>query len=320
MTTVQRPYRPDDFLPIRDFLVKNYCAFPVPVNWALTRWNYARYLCAPMLGAWGTGETYHPVPDTSGKGSADAVKLWESVIGVWEDSRDGIVGVVCPDEYVPWHPAFGQAFLQRHPDHERLIPEMLAYAERTLAHNGRVRIYVGEPDTTLQRAAAKRGYVRDERPCLNYMELDLDDLPEPALPPGHRFMSMAECDDLEKRRKIGGLSFRHTDPNDWPIRLAYESLATAPDYRKELDLMVVRPDGEFVACTVGWFDEYNRLATVEPLGSIQLGMGREVLMEALRRMAAMGAVTAHLDAALKFYQIVGFKVRFQAYRWVKEQS
>lgn len=49
METKLRKYVPDDYLRVRDFLVANYKAFEHPVNWALVRWNYARYLCAPML-------------------------------------------------------------------------------------------------------------------------------------------------------------------------------------------------------------------------------------------------------------------------------
>lgn len=41
---------------------------------------------------------------------------------------------------------------------------------------------------------------------------------------------------------------------------------------------------------------------LEPVGSIQLGMGREVMMEGLRRVAALSAETAHMDAGLKFYR------------------
>jgi hypothetical protein len=311
------PYHSSDFLKVRDFLVTNYQAFNPPVNWSLVRWNYARYFVAPMFGARGTGKTQHRDPDTSSAAAGKAVALWESVIGVWKTMNGNIAGVVCPDEYVPWHPAFGQAFLQRHPDHENLLPDMLDYAEKTLAHNKTVRLYVGEGDRALITAARDRGYVRDETPCLQHMEYDLSCLPDPDLPPGYRFLDMTESVDLEKRRKVGGLSFRHKDPRDWPSLLSYQSWHTAPDYRPQLDLVVVRPDREYVACTVGWYDAFNRMATLEPLGSIQLGMGREVAMEALRRTAAMGATVAFMDSGLKYYQKIGFRKRFSVHRWIQ---
>lgn len=318
MGTRFRKYRPDDFLRVRDFLATNYMKFKEPVNWDIVRWNYARYFCAPMLGAWGLGEEAEKIPDTTGKKSEEAVRFWESSIGVWETESGEIAGAVCPDEYVPWHPAFGQAFLQRSPDFEHLLPQMLEYAERTFIGNNMTRIYVDEADIALNEAAQARGFVRDEEPCMDYMEFDLSEIPESMLPQGYRFVSMAEDNDLEKRRKVVGLSFRHFDPSEWATVYSYRQLQKAPDYRKELDIVVERPDGEWVACTIAWFDEVNRRGTIEPLGSIQLGMGREVALEGLRRLKDIGAEIVRMDSGLKFYGKIGFKKRFSIYRWVKK--
>ncbi len=315
-----RKYAPSDFLRVRDFLAAYYMRFKEPVNWDIVRWNYARYFAAPMLGARGLGEVEEKISDTTGVKSRQAIDFWESSIGVWEEDGGQIAGVVCPDEYVPWHPAFGQAFLQRRPDYEHLLPEMLVYAERTFIGKNMTRIYMGESDKTLEEAARDRGFVKGEKPVLEYMEFDLDDIPEPMLPNGYRFVSMAENNDLEKRRRITGLSFRHLDPNDWPTVFSYEELQKAPDYRKELDLVVERPDGEWVSCTIAWLDEVNRRGTIEPLGSIQLGMGREVALEGLRRLKALGAQVVRMDSGLKFYLKIGFKKKFSIYRWVKSAA
>lgn len=321
MTARFRKYRPDDFLKIRDFLVTHYNAFEHPVNWDMVRWNYARYFCAPMIGAWGLGEEAEKIPDTTGRKSEEAVRFWESSIGVWEtDAEEGcqIAGVVCPDEYVPWHPAFGQAFLQRSPDFESLLPEMLEYAEKTFIGKGLTRIYIGEHDKTLQEAARGKGFVRDEKPCMHYMEYDLKDIPDSALPQGYRFVTMAENNDIEKRREVLGLSFKHPDPADWAIAYSYRELQKAPDYRKELDMMVERPDGKWAACTIGWYDSFNKIGTLEPVGAIQLGMGREVVIEGLRRLKDLGAEVAHMDSGLKFYEKIGFEKKFPIYRWIKK--
>ena len=324
-----RKYKPADFLRVRDFLVANYRTFEKPVNWDLVRWNYARYFCAPMLGAWGLGEEAEKEPDISGKKSKEAIRFWEGSIGIWEtdsekNSEEGseeggeIVGVVCPDEYVPWHPAFGQASLQRHPEYEHLLPKMLEYAERTFVGKGMTRIYVGEPDKALQKAAMARGFERDEKPYMHYMEFNLESIPESRLPDGYRFVTMAQNNDLEKRREVFGLSFRHPDPNDWPILYSYQELQKAPDYHKELDIVVEKPDGKWGACTIAWFDSYNKMGTVEPVGAVQLGMGREVVMEGLRRLRDLGAKVAHMDSGLKFYEVIGFVKKFGIYRWVKQ--
>ncbi len=333
-----RKYEPSDFLRVRDFLAENYLKFPEPVNWDMVRWNYSRYFIAPMIGAWGIGEVDEKIPDATGKRSMESIRFWESSIGVWKTEDGEIAGVVCPEEYAPWHNAFGRAYLQRCPDCDHLLPEMLEYAERTFrgtrnTRNTRntpdspdtldtrnTRIYVAEHDMALNEAAEARGFVRDEEPCIDYMEYDLADIPETTLPPGYRFVSMAENNDIEKRRKVFGLSFWHPDPNDWPTAYSYEEFQKAPDYRKELDLVIERPDGEWVACTVAWFDEYNGVGTLEHVGAVQLGMGREVVLEGLRRLRDLGARTAHMDSDLRFYKKAGFKKRFSIYRWVKTHN
>lgn len=75
MKTRFRKYKPDDFLRVRDFLKANYKAFDKPVNWDLVRWNYTRYFCAPMIGAWGLGDTAAQIPDTTGNPRTQPVKL-----------------------------------------------------------------------------------------------------------------------------------------------------------------------------------------------------------------------------------------------------
>ena len=58
MKVIFRKYEPaKDFMHVRDMLVETYRAFEKPINWTLVRWEYARHFCAPMLGAYGLGET-----------------------------------------------------------------------------------------------------------------------------------------------------------------------------------------------------------------------------------------------------------------------
>ena len=106
--------------------------------------------------------------------------------------------------------------------------------------------------------------------------------------------------------------------SDWATVYTLEELQKAPDYRKELDIVVERPDGKWVACTIAWLDSHNRMGTLEPVGAIQLGMGREVVMEGLRRLRDRGTLVAHMDAGHIFYEKIGFKKQFPIFRWVKK--
>lgn len=285
-------------------LVETFRQFEKPINWTFERWNYARYFAAPMLGAYGLTE------NTTEK-SMEAIGLWEKAVGIWENEESKIVAVVCPDEHVPTHPSYGLAYFQRRPGYDDLLSEMLDYTEKTYINENTVRIFIPDHDELLKAAAQNRGYEKAEKSWGWWMEYVLKDLPEPNLPEGFCIQSMADVNDLEKRRKIFGLSFRHKDPKEWPTLFSYQELQRAPDYRKDLDLYVVGPDGEYVACCIVWIDEYNKIARLEPVGSIVLGIGREVVMEGLRRAAALGMEKSYMESGLRFYRVIGFKKLYE---------
>jgi len=321
MKAILRKYNSErDFMRIRDLLATHYLVDGKPFNWGIERWNYARYFVAPMLGAWGLEENApDALPDVTNVKSREAIRFWEDSIGIWENEAGEIVGVVNPDEHVPWHPAYGLAFFQRHPSYDFMLKEMLDYAEKNFTVKGKTRIFISQYDEMFQKLALDRGYKKGDKPCGYFMEYDLKELPAPDLPEGYRVLSMADENDLEKRRKIFGLSFRHQNPNDWPTLFSYQELQKAPDYRKELDLVVTDAKGEYLACCIVWLDGHNKIAHLEPVGSIRLGMGRQVVLEGLRRAAKMGIEKAVMDSDLRFYEKIGFMRKYPSgYSWTKK--
>lgn len=307
-----------DFMRVRDMLVDTYQAFEKPVNWRLERWNYARYFAAPFLGIYGLGNEPKTDPENANEYSKKAIRLWEDSIGIWENEANEIVGVVCPDEHVPWHPVFGQVHIQRHPGCTFLLADMLDYAERTFVNSGIFRTRVFEHDHDLLEIVKQRGHEKGIEFPEHYSEYVINELPESFLPDRFAFQSMADDNNIEKRRKIFGLAFHHKEPSEWPTAFSYEELQRAPDYRKDLDLYVVGPDGEYVACCIVWFDEKNKIAALEPVGSIVLGMGREVVMEGIRRAAALGAKSVWVGSGQRFYMAIGFQKKYVSYRWIKK--
>jgi len=55
----------------------------------------------------------------------------------------------------------------------------------------------------------------------------------------------------------------------------------------------VAPDDRFASCCIVWYDEMNRTGTLEPVATHpdfrRMGLGGEVVLEAVRRAAALGA-------------------------------
>lgn len=293
-----RKYDPrKDFMVIRDFLVETYSGSRTLGNWTFARWNYARYFVVPLFG----------------------LEWWEDRIAVWENGNGDIVGVVHAEER-----EFGEVFLQRPPGFPSPLSEMLTYAEETFTDpkTGSLDIIAGKRDEQLQAILQKRGYRRDEnRPEFECM-LSLSDPPDINLPEGFAVLSMADNNDIESRRKVLGLAFGNTDPLHWPPASTYRELQKAPDYRRDLDLYVVAPNGEHVACCIVWYDHHNRLGEFEPVGTHpdyrRQGFGREVMAEGIRRISSLGAKIARVHSVQGFYEAVGFQKREIGHVWTKE--
>jgi GNAT superfamily N-acetyltransferase len=223
------------------------------------------------------------------------------------------------------HPGWGEAFLQRHPDYKHTLPEMLAYAEGNLHNQERNLVYVPiyDYDKTLITAVQARGYERHEKSTLWDAVYHVDgEIPKPMLPEGYRLRSMAdEGSDIDHRRKAFGLAFNHPDPGDWPSRISYQGLQQAPDYRTDLDMYVVAPNGEYAAFCIAWWDAANRIACLEPVGTIpehrRRGLARAAVLAAIRRVEALGAKRVFVGSDQAFYLSLGFELGFPAHHWVK---
>lgn len=316
MNATFTPYCPEtDFARVREMLVETVSAFPRLVNWRLERWNYARYFVSPMLGTSGVN------PDLAG---AEAViRRWEQSVGLWQDGSGQIVGVVTKEHAEPSHPSFSEAFLMRRPGWEHLLPEMLDYAENNLSNpqGGVFQIYLYDYDQAAQQAALSRGFSLTDWHGFDSV-LKLGKLPRVRLPRGFKLQSMADANEIDQRRKAFGLGFNHADPNDWPSDLAYKELQRAPDYRKELDLSIVAPDGQHAAVCIIWMDEYNQLATLEPVAAIPeyrgRGLGSQVVFAAVRRAADLGAKEVHVGSGQAFYLKLGFERQYKNEVWTKQ--
>ncbi len=317
--TKSRKYEHEkDFLPIRDFLANTYRAFERPLNWRIERWNYARYFVAPYLGVYD-----HDAAPTVEE-SLQAIQVWEDAIRVWENRAGEIVGVLNIEHPAAWHPGFGEAFFQRHPRYLHLLTDMLEYAEAHLVNprDMQLHTYVYEHDEQLQSLLQARGYQKDTQDVGWDSELIVrESLPAPKPPEGFVIQSMTDENDIEARREIFGRGFNHPDPAEWPSRFTYEELQRAPDYRKDLDLYVVAPGGEHVACCIAWYDSVNRIGTLEPVSVHpdfrRRGLGRDVVLEGIRRTAALSARKIVVGSGQPFYERIGFKRQYVSYRWAK---
>ncbi len=296
-----------DFLRVRDFLKEMYYAFGKPINWGLERWNWARY---------------HPCvfDEKDPQKTKTHIRFWENAVGLWENDAGEIVSVISTEMPFPNE----EIFFQQRPGYDFLLDEMFAYAESTLGDpkTKRLRMAIYEYDEPLQAAAAKRGYRRDPNSISHNAEFPITALPQKNLPDGFEVRSMAENGDLALRCKVQGLGFNHPDSAEWMTPAEYREVQQAPDYREDFDLYVVGPDGEYVTCCIVWYDDANKIGFFEPVCTHpdfrRQGFGREVIMEGIRRVAAMGATKAYVGSSQEFYKAIGFQMKYATYTWTKE--
>ena len=319
MTARQRTYEPErDFIRIRDFLANTYNAFPGPFNWGIERWNYSRYFVAPMIGAYGTDQD-------SIEGELKAIALWEDLVRVWEDDTGNIVGVTCIEHPDPSDRQYGEIFVQRHPEHVDLLDDMIIFGETHYVNPkmNRVFTWAYDDDADLIAVLKERGFERKDGPVSHHLEYTFAEIPELELPEGFQLLSMAEENDIEKRREIFGRGFNHEDPKEWPSAYSYRELQRAPDYRKEHDLFIVAPDGTYAACCIVWCDEVSRVGHLEPLGTHpnyrRLGLAKQIQFEGMRRLQALGATHMPMTGGFEpFYRAVGFVEQRAQHPWIKQ--
>lgn len=307
-----------DFLRVRDFLSDTFRIYHRSVNWRIERWEYAFYFIAPMLAHWGN-------PSPTYESAQEAISCLETLTGLWETAQGEVAGAVTIEHPDLTHPGFGEFFIQRHPDHLDIFPEMLDFAEANLRDpcENILYIYIEADDHLLRELLESRGFVpHPEQFCIE-SELDLHRyaIPQiPSLPESFKLQSMADDNDIPRHCKAFGRGFNHENPLEWASPISFEYLQRAPEYIKDQDIIVVAPDGEFASFCLIWHDKPNHMGILEPVGTQpefrRMGLAREAVYEAIRRVAARGAERIIVGSDQQFYKSIGFvpqekRIRFQ---------
>lgn len=318
MKTKFRKYNPEwDFIRIRDFLNATYCTFDAPVNWGLERWNYARYFIAPMLGAYG-------LVSGDNADSIAAIKLWEKLVGVWENETGDIVGVANIEHAHTEHRSFGEIFIQRHPDYPELLEEMLKYGEINFLDKSKkkVHLFIYDDDEDLLKIVKKRGYEKREDASSSHLEYQITGKYEWNLPDGYSLHTMQGSDRIADRCEIFGRSFNHTGPEEWPSVFSYQELQKAPDYHTANDFFITDKNDNMVAQAIVWYDNVNKIGHLEPLGTHPDHRGKklaqELMVACFARLQELGATKMPMTGGFDpFYKAIGFKKIRTGYAWVK---
>jgi predicted N-acetyltransferase YhbS len=292
--TVRHYDRAADYDRVGRFLVRTYRTAGEHINWLQPRWEYMHF---------------HPL--------IRGVDL--TTIGIWEANGE-IVGAVHPED------PSGLVFFEIDPEYGALKDEMLTYAEENLSARvdgeRQLRVLFNDADDDFHRTASARGYAKGEggEPTSTFA------IPSPfpaiVLPPSFRLLSLADDNDLGKVNRVLWRGFNHGDePPDDGLQ-ERQFMQSAPNYRKDLNIVVAAPDGKFVSYCGMWYEPVHRIAMVEPVATDpdyrRLGLGSAAVLEGIRRCGELGATVAYVGSTLPIYLSVGFRLLYRCSVWQRE--
>ena len=274
------PYSDERYRQVCDFLIAlNREKKHINWNWARWEWMYQHPYC-------------------------DREKL--STIGLWLDG-DCVVGAAIYDLF------HGEAFCGALDAYRDLLPEILEYAWNDLKDENGLGVAAREDDIPVQDLLHSLGFVRVEQtePILCR---DLGESLEYRLPDGFSIREIRFPEDDLAYQTVIWKGFGHEgDQAELEKMLANKVLP--PSRRQELCLAVLDESGEFAAHCTCWYDDRTDYAYVEPVCTIPKcrgrGLGKAVVLEALRRCKTLGAKQAFVISDQEFYKKLGFEPHSQ---------
>lgn len=271
----------DDFHKVRNFLVRINQKNPIQYHFEWGRWEWAFSL--PFL---------------------DTTNL--SKIGLWQDN--GKIVALATFETSP-----GSVYFCLDQDYLFLKSEMLSYAQQNLCSpQGKLQILINNADREFQKLAAGFGYKpTQDNEASSVMDIDVEKI-HYTLPGGFTIRSLADEADLFKLNRVLWRGFNHPgDPPETPADIEERRVSiSGPNLKHELCIYALSAEEDY-ACYCGmWYDPHTQYALVEPLATDpkyrKLGLGKAVVLDAVKRCAQIGARQAYVGSSQQFYYQIGF--------------
>lgn len=298
MSITARSYKhPDNYELVGEFLIKTYQAEGQHHNWCQPRWEYMHY---------------HPRLDESSLHK----------IGIWEDSGE-IVGVV------HYELEMGQTYFEIGPDYSYLKKDMLEYVQehlyRDMDKKRLLEVYINETDHEFEAIAEHLGFQKDKNRKEDMSRLKIaHPFPHIDVPEGFLLKSLQDDDDLEKQCRVLHRGFDHPGEVPEDAIEGRKKMQSAPNFKKDLTIVLEAPDGNFVSFCGMWYEAVNRFAYVEPVATDphyrRMGLATVAALEGIRRCGKLGATCAYVATGKLLYKSMGFSVIYSQCLWVKTIS
>ena len=239
-------------------------------------------------------------------------------MGLWEEN-DKLIGVAVYEMEI------GKSHLHTRKGYERLLPEMLEWAEAELytkkqndspdqvGENVTVSgIWITSKEPNKRELLASRGYELVWQDSIKIVFYD-EPFVESKLPEGFYLIDGWQVD----YKKLADCFWRGFENGEDPEEGAPEEatewnmkLANASRNDKNLTTIVVAPNGEY-ACALGmWYDPVNKYAYLEPLATVpkyrRMGLAKHALVTAMEKTKKLGATYCETGGGV-FYDSVNAK-------------
>jgi GNAT superfamily N-acetyltransferase len=205
-----------------------------------------------------------------------------------------------------------------HPHFKEIEDEMFAWGEERVRAQGsrhgkrpQITIECDPGDWQREETLVQRGYTRDSNPSIHFTRSLEAALPDPVLSPGYSVRGLVDEGNLEKWMDLAWSAFPHWRPR---YSLAHRRvLQHAPTYRKDLDLVLVGPDEEFISFCPVWWYEVNRWAAFEPIGTRaeyqRQGFMKALLRAAMWKVRRLGGTRVDMGGPERVARSAGFDVQ-----------
>ncbi|NWF69106.1 MAG: GNAT family N-acetyltransferase [Chloroflexi bacterium] len=287
---------------VRQFLLSTYALNHTYHNWELRRWE----------GQWFWGQL-------------SEAQHWTTYVRLWENERGQLVGVAHPERRP------GNLWLQIHPDYRHLEEEMLRWGEAHLAASDdsapakhKLQVEAFDYDRPRQQLLAQQGYT--QTPWYGYLRWRLPTQPLPAAPTTAGYVVRALRPGVWSDTERYAAAVRAVFPRSAATAADEARFQTSPSFRYDLHLVAEAADGSFAAFAGLTFEDVNRTAVFEPVGTHPdhrgKGLAQAVMVEGLRRLQALNASmvyvgTGDMIPANRLYESLGFTHYHISHVWEK---
>jgi len=180
---------------------------------------------------------------------------------------------------------------QVHPDHRELLDEVLQWFDAVAGGARRCTSTRVANEDAVERLG-RHGYRRDQSaPWSQLNHRPLGELEEPVLPPGFRLRTAADVDPVD----IVAVHQAAWHPSAFSLD-SLRGVRSSWPYRDDLAVFAASPDGSLAAYAFVWYDEINRTAQLEPVGTRpdyrRRGLARAVSLFGMQQARAVGATRA----------------------------